>query len=76
MDEYSGRVNISDRPGGVPYDLHQNLGVNQNVGFNDALKNIHNDNDVSRLFFLLLILILFNRKLLMKFIKHLQMNTR
>lgn len=51
MDEYSGRVNISDYSGGVPYDLHQNLGVNQNAGFNDALKNIHNDNHVSRLFF-------------------------
>ena len=29
MDEYSGRVNISDYSGGVPFELHQNLGVNQ-----------------------------------------------
>lgn len=51
MDEYTGRVNISDYSGGVPFDLHQNMGVNQNDGFNDALKNIHNDNDLSNLFF-------------------------
>ena len=51
MDEYTGRVNISDYSGGVPFDLHQSMGVNQNAGFNDALKNIHNDNDLSNLFF-------------------------
>lgn len=51
MDEYTGRVNISDYSGGVPFELHQNMGVNQNAGFNDALKNIHNDNDLSNLFF-------------------------
>ena len=50
MDEYSGRVNISDYSGGVPFELHQNLGVNQNAGFGDALKNIHNENEVSNLF--------------------------
>ena len=51
MDEYSGRVNISDYSGGVPFELHQNLGVNQNAGFGDALKNIR-ENGVSNLFFL------------------------
>jgi hypothetical protein len=51
MDEYSGRVNITDYSGGVPFDLHQNLGVNQNGGFGDALKNIHSENAVSNLFF-------------------------
>ena len=51
MDEYSGRVNISDYSGGVPFELHQNLGVNQNAGFGDALKNIHSENGVSNLFF-------------------------
>ena len=50
MDEYSGRVNISDYSGGVPFELHQNLGVNQNAGFGDALKNIHSENEVSNLF--------------------------
>ena len=50
-DEYTGRVNISDYSGGVPFELHQDLGVNQNSGFSDALKNIHNDTELSRLFF-------------------------
>tara|TARA_Y100000591_G_C21699672_1_gene627629 strand:- start:469 stop:972 length:504 start_codon:yes stop_codon:yes gene_type:complete len=51
MDEYTGRVNISDYSGGVPFELHQNMGVNQNAGFTDALKNIHSDNELSNLFF-------------------------
>ena len=32
-------------------ELHQNMGVNQNAGFTDALKNIHSDNELSNLFF-------------------------
>tara|TARA_B100002019_G_C21173745_1_gene549909 strand:+ start:397 stop:903 length:507 start_codon:yes stop_codon:yes gene_type:complete len=50
-NQYSGRVDISDYSGGVPFELHQNMGVNQNRDFSDSLKNIHSDNELSNLFF-------------------------
>jgi hypothetical protein len=49
--KYNGRVDTTNYSGGVPFELHQNMGVNQNSGFTDSIKNIHNDNDLSRQFF-------------------------
>lgn len=51
MSDSVGRLSIKDYSGGVPFELHQNLGVNQNGDFTDSLKNIHQDTDLSRLFF-------------------------
>ena len=45
------RVDYIDDVNGVPFELHQNLGVNQNNGFTDSLKNIYSDNELSTKFF-------------------------
>ena len=51
MDNCNPYVNINNYDGGRPYELHQNLNVNTNNNFYNALKNIHEHTALSRAFF-------------------------
>ena len=50
--EYSaGRLDITGFEKTVPYDLHQELGVNSNNGFECSIKYIHESSELSDVFF-------------------------
>ena len=51
MSDYKPYVDIKNYDGGRPYELHQNLNVNRNNDFSNALNNIHEQSALSRAFF-------------------------